>query len=84
MALIPLFVLYTLFPMKKDTKKNLTHDPVIVFIGKSNTIKSLNMAKQVAAYVDSKYNSHVVIYSRIKKPTPFIQVYTSCCFCCRQ
>ena len=70
--------------MKKDTKKNLTHDPVIVFIGKSNTIKSLNMAKQVAAYVDSKYNSHVIIYSRIKKPTPFIQVYSSCCFCCRQ
>ena len=60
--------------MKKDNKKATQHDPVTVFIGKSNTIKSTRMAKEVAAYVDSKYNSHVIIYSRVKKPNPFVDV----------
>lgn len=79
-----MFVHFSFSLMKKNNKKTTQNDPVIVFIGKSNTIKSLKMAKQVAAYVDSKYNSHVNIYSRVKKPTPFIEVRVNTRFHCRR
>lgn len=56
------------------TKTSLDLPLVTIFIGRCWTKKYEMLAKQIALYVDSKYNSRVRIITRVKRPTSFVQV----------